>query len=252
MTTRDIRTTRPHLSCDVCGRTLLRGERAQTFLAGGARHEVCELCATRATHEGWVREGGALDVETRPAAGDRRRSLRGRWRDLRDTARVRAEERSDAAAVERELSAEEEPADEPAPRPRPERASMAASGPSTGQPRQPRHPRHVRAVPTSPEQKTLVALESFNASDHPRTVAGIARSLGAPDVCARPCSDRPRAVTIVVAWELCWYRYDVDLSDGGTSVHAAGQGYELGELSSEDREVNATADDRGRLDLLEA
>src|SRR5207302_299914 len=44
----------------------------------------------------------------------------------------------------------------------------------------PREPRHVRAVPTSPEQKVASAIHLFNGSEHPRTVAGVARSLGAP------------------------------------------------------------------------
>ena len=57
--TRDIRTNQQDLSCDVCGRTLLRGERAEPFLAGGSRRHVCELCTTRAQHEGWIRESGA-------------------------------------------------------------------------------------------------------------------------------------------------------------------------------------------------
>jgi hypothetical protein len=52
-----------------------------------------------------------------------------------------------------------------------------------------------------------------------------------------------------VAWELCWYRYEVDLSDEVPSVRVAGQGYELDELSPEERHCNAVADDRGTLDL---
>ena len=38
-------------------------------------------------------------------------------------------------------------------------------------------------------------------------------------------------MAIVVSWELCWYRYEVDLSDGGAAVRLAGQGYELTEIS---------------------
>ena len=106
----------------------------------------------------------------------------------------------------------------------------------------------MRAVPTSVEQRTAAALGHFNASEHPRTIAGVARSLGAPFVVARPLPQDGGLVSIVVSWELCWYRYEVDLSDGGPSVRAAGQGYELTELEAEDRgEPNAVADDYGTL-----
>ena len=50
--TRDIRTNQSDLACDICGRTLLRGEHAETFLAGGSRRQVCDLCTARAQHEG--------------------------------------------------------------------------------------------------------------------------------------------------------------------------------------------------------
>ena len=57
-------------------------------------------------------------------------------------------------------------------------------------------------------------------------------------------------VVIVVAWELCWYRYEVDVSGGATSVRLSGQGYELEELEHEDRvEPNAAADEYGTLAL---
>ncbi|HET6449628.1 MAG TPA: hypothetical protein VFG31_11025, partial [Conexibacter sp.] len=80
MTTKDIRTAHVQVSCDVCGRTLLRGEHAETYLAGGSRRQVCELCTARALHEGWVREGAALERATRSFGGERRRSLLGRLR----------------------------------------------------------------------------------------------------------------------------------------------------------------------------
>ena len=48
------------VSCAVCGRTILKGERTEPYLApGGQRKLVCELCTARADHEGWIRESGA-------------------------------------------------------------------------------------------------------------------------------------------------------------------------------------------------
>jgi hypothetical protein len=124
-----------------------------------------------------------------------------------------------------------------APRPeggaRPEAASRDAA---------PREPRHVHAVPTSVEHRIEAAVELFNRSEHPRTVAGIGRSLGLPDVAVHPLSLTGAVVTVVVCWELCWYRYEVDLSEENPVVRAAGQGYELSELTELERETNVTAD----------
>ncbi len=97
------------------------------------------------------------------------------------------------------------------------------------------------------------ALDVFNASEHPRTVAGIARSLGPPEVCVRTSDEQPSVVGITVMWELSWYRFEVDLSDEAGGVLRAGHGAELGELTSEEhQQVNAAADDRGALVLAAA
>lgn len=229
MTTKDIRTTQAHVSCDVCGRTLLRGERAETYIAGGTRREVCELCQPRALHEGWVREGAALERGTRSAPGERRRSLLSRLR------RPRVEEGSGSSGRGSEDNGFEQPA---------RSASSRVERVERTEPQ--RELRQVRAVPTNVEQRTATAIERFNQSEHPRTIAGVARSLGAPVVVARALEEPASIVTIVVSWELCWYRYEIDL-DGG-SVRTAGQGYELEELEPADRvEANAVADEYGTL-----
>jgi len=227
---RDIRTNQSDIACDVCGRTLLRGEHPETFLAGGARRQVCDLCTARAQHEGWIRESGGDELELRHTRHDGRgRSLRDRLRARRERARETQE--SSAAAVD-EVPSHEEP-----------------DAPARRAPEAPRRPRHVRAVPTNADLKMQRALEVFNASDHTRTVGGVARSLGAPAVCVRPRTDRPSVVSITVMWELSWYRFEIDLSDEAGGVRREGQGDELSDLSAEEQEVNAAADERGALHL---
>jgi hypothetical protein len=233
--TRDIRTNQVDVACDICGRTLLRGEHAESFLAGGARKQVCDLCTTRAQHEGWIRESGDDDLAMHRGRHEGRgRSWRERLRSRRERAReVRAEMEATAA----------EPWDDPAPA-----AAPAERVPEPSLP--PRSPRHVRAVPTNADLKMQRALEVFNASEYVRTVGGVARSLGAPGVSVRPYAGRPSVVAITVMWELSWYRYAIDLSDEAGGVRREGQGDELSELTPEELTPNAEADERGALHLV--
>ena len=85
MATRSIVTSQPDVACDVCGRRLLRGELPDVFLAGGQRRTVCELCAPRAAHEGWLREAEqAHMLSLSPARPRRGRSPLARWRRPRE------------------------------------------------------------------------------------------------------------------------------------------------------------------------
>jgi hypothetical protein len=235
--TRDIRTNQQDLSCDVCGRTLLRGERAEPFLAGGSRRHVCELCTARAQHEGWIRESGADEVTLRSSRHEGRTRLVDRLRARRERAREVADAQAAQEAAEAGVHFDSPPARVP-------------DAPPAQEP--PRQPRHVRAVPTNAELKMERALDVFNASEHVRTVGGVARSLGPPAVSVRPLPDRPSVVAIAVMWELSWYRFEVDLSDEGSGVRREGQGAELGDLSPDEQQVNAAADERGGLHLAAA
>jgi hypothetical protein len=246
------------MHCDVCGRNLLRGEQPDVFLTGGERRTVCALCTGRATHEGWRREGDADPVSVRPPRGRRGRTWRGRMRqrgldgapagpedDLADPGELEADLHEHDELEEGGLEWDGESFVDPvavAPPPPPARPPAPAAAP--------RAPRSVHAVPTNAEVKAARALEVFNAGEFPRRVSGVARSLGLPWVTARSLTPSGAMVTIVVAWELCWYRYEVDLADEGAGARQIEQGLELDELPEEDRAANAAADERGELRML--
>jgi len=82
----------------------------------------------------------------------------------------------------------------------------------------PRRPREVKAVPTNAQLKIGRALDLFNASEHPRTVAGLARTLGPPQAGAVTSDSSAAEVVLTIAWELSWYQFCVDLSDGREPV----------------------------------
>src|SRR3954468_21799925 len=257
MTTRQIATNQSAIVCDVCGRTLLRGENASVFLAGGSRRMVCELCTPRAAHEGWIREGlGDATLTAHSRRRDRGGSFFARLRGRREAHRrpLAEEELLESPFPEDEFAepdlhlAPEPLAEDLAPEPEPEPAPPPP--PARPEPEPWREPRHVHAIPTNADMKRARAVDVFNSSDRPRTVAALARSLGAPFVVVRPSDTEGSIVTIVVRWELCWYRYEVDLADEGAGVRQTGQGDELTELHPADTVPNAAADERGELQLV--
>jgi len=206
MATRQLQTSQKPVSCEVCGRSLLRGEHATAFRHGTELHTVCELCTVRALGEGWVREGAPVADAARTRTV-RARSLVGRLRARLDDTQPPAS----AARIE-------------------------LVGPE----------RHVRAVPADQRGQLARAVALFNASEHRKTLFGVIRSLGAPYVHVGPVREEV-LVEILVAWELCWYRFEADLERD--IVHRRAQGYELTELEGDLAEANAAADPDGRLAL---
>jgi hypothetical protein len=67
-----------------------------------------------------------------------------------------------------------------------------------------------------------------------------------------PAPALPSVVNVVVSWELCWYRYEVDLGEEAAGALVVAQGTELGELAESERVLNATADELGVLSLAVA
>jgi hypothetical protein len=259
MTTRTILTSQPDVACDVCERRLLRGEQADVFLATGRRRVVCELCTPRAVHEGWLRESDDQSLSLPPLRPRRGRSLLDRLpvpfrarqpaepgtdADEQPRSRLRYERRSGADAEPQPYDFLDGDADAEATA-APARAGRRAEGLGSA-PGEAADGALERSEPPSALDR---ALEAFNASEHPRRVAGVARSLGAPEVNVRSAEHAASVIRIMVAWELCWYRYEVDLDEPEAGARVAAQGTELAELTHEDRLVNAVADDGGSLSL---
>jgi hypothetical protein len=252
MATRTIVTSKPDVACDVCERRLLRGELHDVFLTGGQRRTVCELCAPRAAHEGWLRETDRHSVSLPPSRAKRGRNLLER---LRQGGRTGSERMDRDRALRGDSSAEESGAGLAYERegarsydfldPIPLDASEAPVAQTEGEWAVAQPP-----ATSTGDLKVEQALAVFNAGEHPRRVGGVARSLGAPGVSVRPVEESGGVVAIVVAWELCWYRYEVDLGDEAAGARVTGQGTELHELAEEDRLANAVADERGALMLL--
>lgn len=233
---KELRPFHDHVTCDVCSRTILKGERTEAYLApGGERHTVCELCSVRAEHAGWLRESAHGQAPARSQRLEERRPIFNRLR------RRFAPETTDA------------PPSPHAPEPaapegeEPDAGSTNGEAPPARLREPPQSPRHVRAVPSTAEVKLERALELFNASTHQRTVAGLSRSLGDPWATAQPDTDAPSVVTVLVAWELSWYRYRVDLGDAAEPVSLIENGDELDDIDEALRGWNAGLDANGRL-----
>jgi hypothetical protein len=236
MTTRTIVTSQPGVSCDICERTLLRGEQWDAFIAAGRRLTVCELCAPQALQEGWTRESEVQAATLPPARPRRGRSfverLLGSLGRGEDSLPLAQRGEPAAAVAARPSKAE---TSGPAQAQLPEWLSPPGGDAGDGE--------------ASPSVLQL-AVEVFNASEFPRRIAGVSRSLGTPEVSVRSAEHLESVVRIVVAWELSWYRYEVDLSEPDVEARLLAQGSELGELERGERIGNAAVDAHGTLALL--
>jgi hypothetical protein len=275
MATRTIVTSQPDVECDVCERRLLRGEQPDVFVSAGRRRLVCELCAPRAAHAGWLRETDSQSLTLPPARPRRGRNLFERLPApfrVPGSLRGRPQEHPGAASADAlaeplapyDALAETMPAPvaaEPANHPhleqhiQSEAPALESVAPAIGPEGAPASPEATWETPVAPEQASPYAREAldvFNASEFPRRVAGVIRSLGDPLVTVRSAEHLASVVRIVVAWELCWYRYEVDLSEPVVEAEVIAQGTELAELPREDRMANALATDTGALVLAGA
>ena len=79
------------------------------------------------------------------------------------------------------------------------------------------------------EQASVEAAAVFNSSDGLRTVEGISRSLGEPEVSIVLLSGTTGEVVITFAWEISWYQYRIS-REAAQPVRLAERGLEVGEL----------------------
>jgi hypothetical protein len=185
---------RPAVSCAICGRTVLVGERTFRFSPDGREFvEVCPLCKDEALSYGWVSEGGpSLPVQP----GDRQsRGLLGKLLGRKPATPI-----------------------EPMPEPVLRRLSRD-------------------------EQAIVEAAGLFNLSPHRRTVEGLTRSLGWPEISLVTLSGTNPEVVVTICWEISWYQYRIVL--GSSQVRLAERGLEPGDLDASFREWNADLSEAG-------
>jgi hypothetical protein len=99
---------------------------------------------------------------------------------------------------------------------------------------------------SEPELAVVEAADLFNSSAHRRTVAGVAKSLGAPKSSIVPLSGVSGEMIVTVAWEISWYQYRVS-PDAAQPVRLVERGHDLEELDTSFQEWNAHLANDGRL-----
>jgi hypothetical protein len=99
----------------------------------------------------------------------------------------------------------------------------------------------------SDDEISLVeAAELFNQSQFRRTVTGVARSLGSPNVSIVPLSGVNAETVLTFAWDITWYQYRVS-PESAQPVRIAERGHDADEIESSFTRWNASLDEDGRL-----
>ena len=95
-------------------------------------------------------------------------------------------------------------------------------------------------------QAIVESAERFNETAYPRTIAGIAKSLGEPRISLLPLSGVNPEVAITIAWEISWYQYRV-VFESAQPVRLAERGHDFEEIEPRFRTWNASLDVGGRI-----
>lgn len=203
------------VSCRVCGRTLLIGERSIGYFtaSGEGPYDVCELCVPRAHRYGLRPRQYSADEIAAARRGSLIAHLSASVRDM-----VGGTKRTRRARPARRTSLDQPVASQGTAAVAAAAATPQRSGPLAAL----RARRAVAAAPLDPAALGAVpvgaaaipiALAAFNQSPHARTLAGLHRTLGAPRANVQPRSATDREVILTVAWEIVWYQFRV-MPDG--------------------------------------
>lgn len=212
------KSAREVVSCRVCGRTLLIGERSVGFftLSGEGPYDVCELCVPKAGRYGLkTRQSNANEI-ARANRGSLLTKVASTVRsfiDVQESTSKKKHSRKTTSedskvhgtAVVAAAAAIPKPSGPLAGfRTRRAKAAVAAVAPLD--------PFALGAVPVG-AAAVPISIAAFNQSPHARTLAGLYRTLGEPRANAQPRSSTDREVIITIAWEIVWYQYRV-MPDG--------------------------------------
>jgi hypothetical protein len=262
----------PYPHCEVCGRTILKGEQTHAYVTTQAqRLEVCVLCRPRAEASGWIpaeRAGELIQVPAgrgRPGEALRKRLGQAAARARAGARPRRRAERRNGDAAEGSKQAQDSaappvPAASEEPRVDRDPSSQAQQAPkrARSQPKRqskpepageaaPKRPRPRRG----PEALVRRGVQRFNDSEETRKVAGLIRSLGEPRAAVRGDASRQLAL-VTVAWELSWYQWEVASDGDGVPVREVAKGDEVTELAKGERAWNAAVAEDGTLRLKSA
>lgn len=238
--TKEVRPTLDPETCAVCGRRLLQGEQVTWYSASdSSRRPVCELCVPRAERARWIRvREGEEPLQLAPA----RRQRAGTMRRFVNFFSAREDEEFDQFEAP------------PATGDQDTRRRARATRRTEREPRElglePPRAHDVQAIPVGAGSKLEQGIELFNDSQFTRTIGGLSRSLGAPQVAV--VNDSDSSIEIFVGWDIAWYSYRVDLGDAVEPVEQSGRGNDTSELADAVAEWNGFADDYGRLFLTGA
>jgi predicted RNA-binding Zn-ribbon protein involved in translation (DUF1610 family) len=95
------------------------------------------------------------------------------------------------------------------------------------------------------ELAIVEAADRFNSSQYRRTVGGIARSLGLPNVSIVPLSGVTADVVVTIAWEISWYQYRITADSA--PIRLAERGHDPAELETAFTAWNAHMEEDGRV-----